>query len=57
MEKTVKKLLEEASFLMGQAKVALYEAESQTLSSEEIVAINELWWVLEDAHNKLAKLI
>jgi len=57
MKKKIKELLKESYYHLGIAKVALYEAEMQTLSSEEIMEINKMWWILEEAQKKLKKLI
>jgi hypothetical protein len=56
MDKSVKELLEEASFLMGKVKLALYKAEEQAANDRKN-ELNQIWWSVDDLHKQVSKLI
>jgi len=57
MDDKSKQYLQDASGHLGQAKVAIYKAETQWMSLEDINEINRIWWSLDDLHKQVSKLI
>lgn len=57
MDDKVKQYLRDASGHLGLAKVALFKAEENWMSVEDISKINELWWLTDDLHKRVSKLL
>ena len=57
MDEKVKSLLDEAASSLRQAKAAMYEAESLTQDSTDIVTINRIWWGVDVLHTELIQYL